>query len=83
MSVEQPCLKAQGKGSAQDNINLGTFEKSLFPFPAIERQRQIVNQLHRLSDDIGILGRGFKADLVDLEDLRQSLLQRAFAGELT
>ena len=76
-------LKAQGKGSAQDNINLGTFEKSLFPFPAIERQRQVANQLHRLSDDIDILGRGLKADLVDLDDLRQSLLQRAFAGELT
>ena len=76
-------LKAQGKGSAQDNINLGTFEKSLFPFPAIERQRQVVNQLHRLSDDIDLLGRGFKTDLVDLNELRQSLLQRAFAGELT
>ena len=26
-------LKAQGKGSAQDNINLATFENRLFPFP--------------------------------------------------
>lgn len=29
-------LKAQGKGSAQDNINIGTFERTTFPFPSIE-----------------------------------------------
>ena len=76
-------LRAQAKGSAQDNINLGTFERALFPFPPIDIQRQVVGRLHRLSDDIKLLEDGFNARLVDVEDLRQSLLQRAFTGELT
>lgn len=76
-------LKAQGKGSAQDNINLGTFERSVFPFPSLERQRQAVNYLQQLSDDIDQLSMGFNSDLSNIDDLRQSLLQRAFAGELT
>ena len=76
-------LKSQAKGSAQDNINLGTFEKAVFPFPPIERQRQIVEQLQRLSDDTESLKNGFNTNLTDIEELRQSLLQRAFAGELT
>lgn len=76
-------LKAQGKGSAQDNINLGTFEKSVFPFPSLEQQRHAVNYLQQLSDDIDQLSKGFNSNLSNVDDLRQSLLQRAFAGELT
>ena len=75
-------LKAQGKGSAQDNINLGTFERSLFPFPSLELQRKAVNRLQQISDKIDALSKGFNSDLIDFDDLRQSLLQRAFAGEL-
>ena len=76
-------LKAQAKGSAQDNINLGTFERARFPFPAIDIQHQVVGRLQQLSDDIDLLEDGFDTHLVDIEDLRQSLLQCAFAGELT
>lgn len=32
-------LKAKGKGSAQDNINLGTFENERFPFPDLLTQK--------------------------------------------
>ena len=76
-------LKAQAKGSAQDNINLGTFERARFPFPPIDIQHQVVGRLQQLSDDIDLLEDGFDTHLVDIEDLRQSLLQCAFAGELT
>ena len=76
-------LKAQGKGSAQDNINLGTFEKSHYPFPPIERQRQIVDRLLQLSGEASAIGESYHDNLADLDDLRQSLLQRAIAGELT
>jgi len=42
-------LQAKGKGSAQDNINLGTFENQLFPFPSLKEQKQIVSTLDSLS----------------------------------
>ena len=76
-------LKAQAKGSAQDNINLGTFERARFPFPPIDTQHQVVGRLQQLSDEIDLLEGGFNAHLVDIEDLRLSLLECAFKGELT
>ena len=30
-------LKEKGKGTARDNINLGTFENQLFPFPSLKK----------------------------------------------
>ncbi|NYT26891.1 MAG: restriction endonuclease subunit S [Candidatus Thiodubiliella endoseptemdiera] len=33
-------LQALGKGSAQDNINIGTFKGKLFPFPVIKEQKK-------------------------------------------
>ena len=42
-------LKALSKGSAQDNINLGTFENKHFPFPELEVQNKLVCELDELS----------------------------------
>nr|WP_255768892.1 restriction endonuclease subunit S [Maritalea mediterranea] len=76
-------LKKQGKGSAQDNINLGTFERAQFPFPSLQEQKEIVDRLSRLTNETTLLSDGYSQNLQDLHDLRQSLLQKAFAGELT
>ena len=76
-------LKDLGKGSAQDNINLGTFQKQYFPFPNIEKQREIANILEDI-EKIGIkLEHKYQQKLTNLEDLKKSLLEQAFAGELT
>ncbi len=76
-------LKAQGKGSAQDNINLATFEKAAFPFPEIEVQTGVVERLDEITGFVTSLRKGYEEQLQDLDDLRQSILQKAFAGELT
>nr|WP_255599350.1 restriction endonuclease subunit S [Hasllibacter sp. MH4015] len=76
-------LKAQGKGSAQDNINLATFEKATFPFPPIDRQRKIVSKLDGLWSSSSDLVTAYSNKIAYIDDLRQSLLQKAFAGELT
>lgn len=76
-------LKKQGKGSAQDNINLGTFERAQFPFPSLPEQREIVERLSRLTSETTLLSDYYSQKFQDLDDLRQSLLQKAFAGELT
>lgn len=39
-------LQSLSKGAAQDNINLGTFEKQRFPFPNIEKQAKIAAELN-------------------------------------
>lgn len=76
-------LKEQGKGSAQDNINLATFEQSFFPIPGIAEQARIVEQLSEIAQERRNLEAHFIEVLKSLDTLRESLLQKAFSGELT
>lgn len=76
-------LKAKGKGSAQDNINMGTFEAQTFPFPPIDEQERIVAKLDFLSFETQHLEAIYRQKIAALNELKQSILQKAFTGELT
>ena len=76
-------LKAQGKGSAQDNINLATFEDRLFPFPPLDEQKRRVQILNDLSASIQKLEAVYEQKVDALNELKQSILKKAFAGDLT
>lgn len=76
-------LKAKGKGSAQDNINLATFENEKFPFPSLAMQLKIVENLQEIRPAIRQLESIYQQKLTALAELKQSLLQKAFSGELT
>ena len=75
-------IQALGKGSAQANINLGTFENELFPFPAVAEQKEIVEKLNQLFNECERLENVFLHKIGNLEELKKSILQKAFAGEL-
>ena len=75
-------LQAKGKGSAQDNINMGTFENELFSFPPLTVQHSIVAKLDALSLETKKLEAIYAKKLSDLEELKKSILQKAFNGEL-
>ena len=75
-------LQKLGKGSAQDNINLGTFENQYFPFPPLKEQQTIVRQLDALRAKMQKLEAVYQKKIADLEELKKSILQKAFAGEL-
>ena len=76
-------IKAKGQGSAQDNINMGTFENEKFSFPNLEQQRSIVDNLNQLSSETYRLETIYRQKLAALKELKQSILQKAFTGELT
>ncbi len=76
-------LKEKGKGTARDNINLGTFENQLFPFPALGEQRLIVQRLNEIAARSRELEELYNKKLVAISVLKQSILQKAFSGELT
>ncbi|MDE1952581.1 MAG: restriction endonuclease subunit S [Betaproteobacteria bacterium] len=76
-------LKAKGKGSAQDNINMATFENERFPFPDLNEQIKIVRRLDSLIEDVDRLVLTYTAKLTALTELKQSLLHQAFTGALT
>jgi len=75
-------LKAKGKGSAQDNINLATFENEPFYFPDLAEQKQIVDQLSDLNAEVQRLESIYRKKLAALDELKKSLLHRAFSGQL-
>lgn len=76
-------LQEKGKGSAQANINLATFENERFPFPHKDVQMEIVARLGALSEHVQAMETLYADRLISLDALKQSLLHRAFAGELT
>jgi type I restriction enzyme, S subunit len=78
----KPIIKAMGKGTARDNINLATFENQMFPFPSIPEQQAIVAKLDTLSAETKKLEAIYQKKLSNLEELKRSILQKAFAGEL-
>lgn len=75
-------LQAQGKGSAQSNINIGTFETQTFPFSSIIEQKRIVETLDTLSDETQRLATLYQRKLAALDELKKSLLHQAFSGQL-
>ena len=75
-------LQAKGKGSAQANINLATFENERFPFPPKDVQMEIVARLGALSEHVQSMETLYAQKLITLDALKQTILRRAFAGEL-
>jgi type I restriction enzyme S subunit len=74
-------LQAKGKGSAQANINLATFENERFPFPPLRKQQEMSDRLDAVAEVVRSLGEIYERKLSELNSLRQSLLHRAFSGE--
>jgi len=76
-------LKDAGKGSARDNINLGTFETRLFPIPDLSTQRRVVGMLNEQSTSISIARQMIEGDLGSSIELYQSLLNRTFSSVMS
>jgi type I restriction enzyme, S subunit len=75
-------IQAMGKGSAQANINMGTFENERFPFPPVSEQKRIVATLDELDEETQGLAAVYERKLVALDALKKSLLHQAFSGNL-
>jgi type I restriction enzyme S subunit len=75
-------IQALGQGSAQANINMGTFENERFPFPSVAEQQRIVAKLDDLSEETQRLESIYQKKLTALDELKKSLLHRAFNGDL-
>ncbi|GGO89657.1 hypothetical protein GCM10011584_19640 [Nocardioides phosphati] len=56
-------LASRGQGSAQENINLATFEHARFPFPSLKEQARIVAILDRFDALVSDLSIGLPAEI--------------------
>ena len=75
-------LKEKGKGTARDNINIGTFENQTFPIPKLATQKEIVSQLDALCAETQRFESIYRQKLAALDALKKSLLDQAFTGVL-
>ncbi|WDR07501.1 restriction endonuclease subunit S [Devosia rhodophyticola] len=76
-------LSAQASGSVMDGLNMGIIKEMPVEVPSIDRQKAVVTNIAELEIATAALHSKYKSNLQDIHDLRQSLLQKAFAGELT
>lgn len=70
------------KDCARANVSLTNISDLYVPMPNIEEQQKIVKQLDELQEQIKKLEQIYTKKLQDLDELKQSILQKAFNGEL-
>lgn len=73
----------EAKGSTQRFVGLGYLRKFPMYVPDIQIQNEIVGKLKNVELSIEEIIFNYKKKLENLEELKKSILQKAFAGELT
>ncbi|MDP1831128.1 MAG: restriction endonuclease subunit S [Geothrix sp.] len=79
---EKERLESYAPATAQKNINLETLSSLAVPLPPIEEQQAILAELDRRLSAADALAATLHTSLRRAERLRQSILERAFRGEL-
>jgi type I restriction enzyme S subunit len=70
------------QGATRQAINKAQIESFKIALPSIEIQQSIVRRLDALRAETQRLEAAYEQKLADLEELKKSILQKAFAGEL-
>lgn len=76
-------LIGKAVGNAQPNISQIKIKETEVPLLELEEQQQIVTQLDQLQEQTNLLVTKYQQKLANLEELRKSILEKAFKGELT
>nr|WP_236634465.1 restriction endonuclease subunit S [Campylobacter armoricus] len=63
-------------------INKTEFSKLQIPIPPLQEQEQIASYLDELSLNIKDLKQNYQTQIKNLQELKKSLLDRAFKGKL-
>jgi type I restriction enzyme S subunit len=76
-------IDSSSRAAGQIGLNKKTIEPYPIGFPPIEEQIKICVQLEDLAVKATYLESIYKSKLNSLDELKKSLLQKAFSGELT
>lgn len=76
-------LEAFAPATAQKNINLKVLNEMKLPFPPLEEQTEIVRRVEALFAHADKIEQQAQAGLARVNQLTQSILAKAFRGELT
>jgi len=75
-------IAASKGGSVQEIINTSVIKDLIIPVPSVKEQQAIVQKLDDLSTETKKLESIYQQKINDLEELKKSVLQKAFSGEL-
>jgi type I restriction enzyme S subunit len=81
-SARKADLVKQAVGGAQPNISQIKIKNTFVPILSIFEQKSIVKKLNELSEKAKKLEEIYKQKLIDLEELKKSVLKKAFTGQL-
>jgi len=76
-------MKVEAKGTTQRFVGLGYLREFLIPMPNQDVERRTVRELKEFESQARNLREVYVQKLESLAELKQSLLQKAFSGELT
>jgi len=68
--------------NARANLSLGFFRSLSIPLPELSEQRKVVDKIKAFSIETKRLETIYQKKIEDLEELKKSILQKAFSGEL-
>jgi len=77
-----PQIIEEGTGATVQGVKLPFIKSLVISIPPIKVQEELVLKMNELSVEIKALETVYQVKLKDLEELKKSLLQKAFAGEL-
>ena len=80
--IFQNVIKESMNGAAMPAISFGLIQEIPLPLPTKAEQQTIVRQLDALRAETQKLEVVYQKKIDDLEELKKSILQKAFAGEL-
>jgi type I restriction enzyme, S subunit len=75
-------IRRLSSGGVQPNLNLGIVKRTVLPFPPIEEQIRIVQEIESRFSVADKLEETITNSLQQAEALRQSILKKAFQGKL-
>ena len=75
-------MQREAKGTTQKFVGLGYLRQFKIKLPTIEEQKEIVQKLDELQAETKRLEEIYQQKLENLEELKQSILNKAFNGEL-
>ncbi len=85
--LNSPLIKSLAKSSITSsgvpNLNVNTVREFPVYYPPIEKQVKIVNKIEKLEAKTLEIIKKYERKNSSLEELKKSILQKAFAGELT
>ena len=75
-------LMKRSERSLIPSMSVKHLKEILIPLPPIKEQKQIVQKLDALSNETKKLETIYSQKIADLEEMKKSILQKAFSGEL-